>query len=77
MEMRRSAQSLGTDSPRNKAADKSLLRNGGRKGGFPPTYLCSDTHVMPQGNDRKDVINKFISTFFSMALRSICKSIRN
>ena len=26
--MRRSAQSLGTDSPRNKAADKSLLRNG-------------------------------------------------
>lgn len=51
---------------------------GGRKQAFlPPTRLGSSTHVMPQGNDGKDVINKFISTFFSMVLTSICKSTRN
>ena len=68
MKTRLSAQSLGTDSPRNKAENKSLLRTGERKVAFPPTCLHSDTNVMPQGNDRKDVINKFISTFFSMVL---------
>lgn len=77
MKTRLSAQSLGTDSSRNKAENKSLLRTGERKVAFPPTCFRSDTNVMPQGNYRKDVINKFISTFFSMVLRSICKSIHN
>lgn len=77
MKMRLSAESLGTDSPRHKVENKSFLRKWGRKVAFLPTCLYSDTNVKPQGNDRKDVINKFISTFFSMVLRSICKSIHN
>ena len=75
--MRLSAESLGTDAPRNKVENKPLLRKWGRKAAFLPTCLYSDANVMPQGNDRKDVINKLISTSFSMVLRSVCKPIHN
>lgn len=78
IETRRSATFWETGSLRNEGFFEIFSKGAGENCNLPPRPPpCSYSNVMPQGNTRKAVINKFPSTFFSMVLKSVCKSTRN